>query len=167
MRAVCAWYDDPDTAQRAVDALAGAGLSREDLEVRSSEPFDQYAFGRDEGTWMPWLAVLGGVVGGSCGFALTSTAQTSWPIETGGMPVVTMWTNSIIGYELTMLGAILATLVTFLATTRSFRRQRVETPAVGEGQILICVTNPRGHAPDELVRRLREIGAVNVTSPRV
>lgn len=163
MRGVCAWYDDPDTAQRAVDALGRAGLAREDLEVRSSEPFDQYAFGRDEGTWMPWLAVLGGVAGGSCGFALTATAQNLWPLQTGGMPVVTMWTNSIITYELTMLGAILATLVTYVATTRSFRRRLVEEPAVADGQILIFVTNPRGNPPDELICRLREIGAVDVT----
>ncbi len=160
MKTVRALYDDPETARRAFEALQSAGLSVEDIEVMSSEPL---AFGHDEGrTWMPWLAALGGVAGGTFGLWLTATAQTLWPLQTGGMPIVPMWTNGIITYELTMLGAILATLGTFLTSARLPRRPRIYEPAVSEGKILICVTNPRANSSGELTCRLRELGGGEV-----
>ncbi len=160
MKAVRALYDDPETAQRAFEALASVGLSGGDVAVFSSEPFELYAFGRDQGrTWMRWLAVLGGAVGGTLGFWLTSATQTLWPLQTGAMPIVTTWTNGIITYELTMLGAILATLVTFLASARLPQQTRMYRRAVPDGKILICVTNPRGHSLEELARHLRKIGS--------
>lgn len=164
MKTLCGLYDDPETAQRAFEALGGAGLSVKDVAVISSDPLEVYAFGRDEGrTWMPWLAALGGAAGGTFGFWLTATTQTLWPLQTGGMPIVTMWTNGIITFELTMLGAILATLVTFLASAIfPGRRPALSDPAVSEGKILICVTNPRARSLEELARLLHEIGGAEV-----
>lgn len=165
MNVACALYDDPEAAQRAVDALEAWGLSAKDITVASSEPLEMFAFGRDQGgTWMPWLAALAGAVGGTFGFWLTRTAQTLWPLQTGGMPIVTAGTNGIIIYELTMLGAIVATLGTFLATAGLPRRRPpLYDPAVSEGKILVGVTNPGGGASsEELARRLREIGGGEV-----
>lgn len=164
MKTVLALCDDPETAQRAFDALEGCGLSATDITVVSSQPLEMFAFGRDHGgTWMPWLAALGGVVGGTCGFWLTGTAQTLWPLQTGGMPIVTTWTNGIIIYELTMLGAIVATLGTFLASAGlPKRRPPLYDPAVSEGRILVGVTNPGASSSEELARRLREIASSEV-----
>lgn len=165
MKTVLALYDDPETAQRAFDALVGCGVSAKDITVVSSEPFEMFPFGRDYGgTWMPWLAALAGAVGGTFGFWLTRTAQSLWPLQTGGMPIVGMWTNGIIIYELTMLGAIVATLGTFLASAGLPRRRPpLYDPAVSEGKILVGVTSSGATSPEELARRLREIGPGEVT----
>lgn len=160
MKTVLALYDDPETAERGVDALKRSGVSTEHITVVSSEPLEMFAFGRDEGrTWMPWLAALAGMIGGTFGYGLTSTAQRLWPLETGGMPIVGLWTNGIIVYELTMLGAIVATLCTFLASARLLtRRPSFYDPLVSEGKILVVVTNLGGVSSETLDRRLREIG---------
>lgn len=61
-----------------------------------------------------------------------------------------------ITYELTMLSAILATLVTVLASARLPERgSRFYDPAVSTGKILVGVTNLRGHSREELRRRLK------------
>ena len=77
------------------------------ITILSSEPLEEYEFGkRDRQTWMTWIAALGGLIGLTIGYLLTSITQNVWPINTGGMPIVTNWTNLIIIFELTMLGAV-------------------------------------------------------------
>ncbi len=80
--------------------------------VVSGEPYEGYDFSdRYAKSYMFPLAAVGGLVGGTCGYLLTSLTQRAYPLPTGGMPIVPPWTNGIIVYELTMLGAILTTLV--------------------------------------------------------
>ena len=67
-----------------------------------------------------------------------------WAIDTGGMPIVTNWTNLIILFELTMLSAIVTTVITLLITANipSWKKPDLYDPLVSEGRILIGVTNP-------------------------
>jgi hypothetical protein len=74
------------------------------------------------------------------------------------MPIVAMWPNLIIMFELTMLGAMLATAITFVVTTRVSRAQRVlYDPEVSDDQILVGVTNPS----DGSHATLRQVLAAN------
>ena len=87
----------------------------------SSEPFEEYSFAQGESkSLMPWIAVAGGLIGGTCGFTLAWYTQVAYPLPliTGGMPVVAPWPTGIVTYELTMMGAIVATLITLLVSTR-------------------------------------------------
>ncbi|MGH9425048.1 MAG: quinol:electron acceptor oxidoreductase subunit ActD, partial [Terriglobia bacterium] len=94
------------------------------------------------------------------GFLLSVLTQKSYPLATGGMPIVTLWANGIITYEMTMLGAILTTLFTLLVTARiPDWRAKIYDPAVSEGKILVGVVNPREESRVELKRRLSEAGA--------
>jgi len=160
-KAIYGLYSDPVSAQRAVDALKSAEVELRDLMIISSEPFEEYEFGRlDHRTPMPWLAALGGLMGGVSGFLLAVLTQKSYPLATGGMPIVTLWANGIITYELTMLGAILTTLFTLLVSARiPDWRAKIYDPAVSEGKILIGVVNPREESRVELKRWLSEAGA--------
>ena len=54
------------------------------------------------------------------GYFLTSITQQAWPIVTGGMPIVTNWSNLIIIFELTMLGAVFASVITLLVFGEDF-----------------------------------------------
>jgi hypothetical protein len=112
---------------------------------------------------MPWLAALGGFLGGAGGYALASFSQKLYPILTGGMPVVSPWTNGIITYETATLGAILATLVTLLSSARlPDWRAKLHDPEISRGNILVGVTNPPEGSRQEIEARLREAGAKEV-----
>jgi hypothetical protein len=76
------------------------------------------------------------------------------------MPIVTLWANGIVTYELTMLGAILATLFTLLVAARlPDWRTKIYDPAVSEGKILVGVVNLQEDSRVEIERRLRDAGA--------
>ncbi len=144
MKAVYALYSDPDTVQRAVDGLRAVGLTERQITVLSSQPFEEYEFShRDQATWLPWVSVCGGLVGMSLGYFLTTTTQRAWPIVTGGMPIVAVWPNLIITFELTMICAILTTVVALLVTVElpSFK-SKLYDPEVSDGMILVGVAYP-------------------------
>lgn len=162
--AVYALYAEPQSARRAVEALMDAKISPHSITVLSSEPWDEYELGsqQDGQSWMPWLAALGGVLGGVAGYGLAAGTQKAWELPTGGMAIVPNWTNGIITYEVTMLGAILTTLVVLLAAARlpSWRRQLYD-PAVSEGKILVGITAPGAQVP-ELESLLHAAGRCDV-----
>ena len=156
MKAVYALYPDPGSADRAVNALRAAGVAERDITVVSSEPIEEYEFARrDHTTWMPWIAAGGGLVGLLLGAWLSWMTQTAWPIETGGMPIVAWWPNLIIMFELTMLGGILATVITLLVTAGlPSRRRGLYDPAVSDGSILVGVENAPEASRAEVERAL-------------
>ena len=168
MKALYALYSDPDAAQRAVNALKLAGgalgIGERQIVVVTAEPFDGYDFSEEHShTRMYLLASLGGVAGALVGLWFTRFTQLAYPLPTGGMPVVTSWTNGIIIYELTMLGAIAATLITLLVTADlPYFGEKLSDPAIWHGKILVGVTNPPDRARVELERQFREAGAAEV-----
>jgi ActD protein len=170
MKALYALYSDPDAAQRAVDALqttAGSlGIAERQIVVVTAEPFDGYDFSDEHSqTHIFILASIGGIVGAILGFLLTRFTQLSYPLPTGGMPIVTSWTNGIIIYEMTMLGAILWTLVTLLVTSRlPHFGPSLSDPAIWRGKILVGVTDPPDKARPELEKQFRLAGASEVKS---
>lgn len=170
MKALYALYSDPDAAQRAVNALKVAGVSlgigERQIVVVTAEPFDGYDFSDEHShTRIFLLASLGGICGALLGFWFTRFTQLSYPLPTGGMPIVTSWTNGIIIYEMTMLGAILWTLVTLLVTARlPHVGPSLSDPAIWYGKILVGVTDPPDHARTQLERQFRQAGASEVKS---
>ena len=119
MKVIYGLYPDPEAAQRAVDALHQINSVLEfdvqKIVIVSGEPHEGYDFTDTHVTSSPYRwAVLGAAVGGLSGYLLTTLTQKAYPIFTGGMPITPPWTNGIIIYELTMLGAILTTLVVLL-----------------------------------------------------
>lgn len=167
MSGIYALYADPDSAQGAVNRLRAAGMTDHDITVISSEPFEEYQFSRrDKPTWLYWLSGLGGVMGLLVGYLLTSMAQRAWPLPTGGMPIVPLWTNVIVMFEQTMLGGILTAVIGLLVTARLPGRlsKRLYDPAVSEGKILVGVERP----PEGSIEGLRcalEIDAVLPLNP--
>jgi hypothetical protein len=169
MRALYGLYLDPESAQNAVDALRAASselkFDRRRIIIASGEPHEGYEFTDSHVTVSgPYrYAVLGGIVGGTLGYILTTLTQNSYPILTGGMPLAPVWTNGIIVYEMTMLGAILTTLVTLLigAGLPNFKGV-ISDPEIWAGKILVGVFDPPDGSEPELERRLQQAGAAQV-----
>jgi hypothetical protein len=146
MKAVYALYRSPESAQRAFEKLRNAGIADREITILSSEPLEEYEFGqRDRQTWMTWIAAVGGLLGLVGAYLLTSITQRDWPIVTGNMPIVTNWTNLIVIFELTMLSAIITTVITLLITANipSWKAPALYDPAISDGRILIGVANPK------------------------
>ena len=158
MKAVYALYTDGRSAQQAVNRVRAAGFADHQITVLSAQPMEDYEFGQvDKATWMWRIACVGGLVGMATAFGLTWLTETSWPINVGGLPTFAWWPNLIIIFELTMLGAILATVMTLVVTARLGRSSTLYDPEVSDGKILVGVENP----PDSAVRELETaLGAV-------
>lgn len=145
MKAVYALYPDGSSAQQAVNRLRALGLQDRDITVVSAQPMEDYEFGHmEKQTWMWYLACLGGLIGMSIGFGLAYITEHSWEINVGGLPIFAWWPNLIIIFELTMLGAITATVITLVVTALIPQKGRgfLYDPEVTDGQILVGVENP-------------------------
>ena len=127
----------------------------------SSEPFEEYEFShRDSATWLHWIAGVGGVIGLLAGYCLTSYTQQAWPIKTSGMPIVSPWPNLIVIFEMTMLGAILATVVTLFITAKlPSRLPQLYDPEVTSGYILVGVQQPGADQAANMRAALEAAGA--------
>jgi len=158
VKAVYALYTDGRSAQQAVNRVRAAGFADHQITVLSAQPMEDYEFGQvDKATWMWRIACVGGLVGMATAFGLTWLTEASWPINVGGLPTFAWWPNLIIIFELTMLGAILATVMTLVVTARLGRSSTLYDPEVSDGKILVGVENP----PDSAVRELETaLGAV-------
>jgi hypothetical protein len=145
VKAVYALYAEADDVQRVVDSLRTAGVRDPDIVVISSEPIEEYEFShRDKATWLYWIAGGGGVLGLLIATWLTRMTELAWPLKTGNMPIVAWWPNIIVMFELTMLGAILATVITLFITAEIPRGEpTLYDPEVANGKILVGVENPK------------------------
>jgi hypothetical protein len=168
MKVLYALYADPETAQRAVDALQAASaelrFDPEQIVIVSGEPHEGYDFADSHITSHPYRwAVFGAALGGTCGYLLTTLTQKAYPIVTGGMSITPGWTNGIIVYEMTMLGAILTTLFTLLCGARlpNFK-EVIKDPEIWLGKILVGVADPPEGCGPELERYLLQAGATEV-----
>ncbi|HUX68583.1 MAG TPA: quinol:electron acceptor oxidoreductase subunit ActD [Terriglobales bacterium] len=168
MQAIYGLFADRDSARRALAALSAESarlrLQPENLVVISAEPLEEEGFGwQAQRTRMPWLSMFGGIFGGTAGYALASFTQRSYPLPTGGMPIVAMWPTGIVVYELTMLGAIVTTIVSFLLSSGlPHRSNRLYDPEVTNGKILVGVPHPDRACLADIERRLYQEGAVQV-----
>jgi hypothetical protein len=144
MSALYALYDDGDAAQRAVNGLRKAGVADSAITVISDQPMEAYEFGEmNRTTWIWYIASGGGVAGLLFSTWLTRMTELAWPLPTGNMPIVSWWPNLIVMFELTMLGAILATVITLLVAGGLVRRPPpLYDPDVTGGKILVGVENP-------------------------
>lgn len=157
MRAVYALYPDGHSAQQAVDGLRAAGLADSQITVITGEPMGDFECGRQGRQNHLWYAASGGgLLGLLFGFWLTQFVERDWPINVGNMSTVAWWPNLIITFELTMLGAILSTVITLIVTNGLCRGQPLlYDPGVTNGKILVGVENPSESSLHDLERALQ------------
>jgi Protein of unknown function (DUF3341) len=156
VKAVYALYPDGSSAQQAVNRLRGAGLADRDITIVSPYPLEDQEIGRiDKATWMWWIACGGALVGLLVAAGLAYVSELSWPIVVGGLPIWAWWPNLIIMFELTMLGAIVATVITLVVTADLGRGGgKLYDPEVSDGRILVGVENPPDGKVDDLRKAL-------------
>ena len=159
MTAMYGLFDRPDAAQRAYTGLTRAGIAPRDITVVSGEPFEAFEFShRDHSMILFRLAMVGGIIGFISAVALVYGTEMAWPIVTGGMPIVAWWPNLVIMFEMTMLGAIVTTVISLLVSSRLPKfGKTLYDPAVSDGKILVGV--PLTGAGDAIRDTLTSNGA--------
>jgi len=164
VKALYALYSEPEDVQRAVDNLRAAGVAEPAIVVISSEPIEEYEFShRFSATWLYWIAGGGGVLGLLVGTWLTRMTELAWPLQTGNMPIVAWWPNMIVMFELTMLGAILATVITLFITAKiPTREPKLYDPRVSDGKILVGVENPSDSSAGAIENALLSAGVAEL-----
>jgi hypothetical protein len=156
MKAVYALYSTGDAAQRAVNSLRSAGYGDDEITVITAAPMEDYEFshiGRHSFQW--WIAVGGALAGFLFSTWLTTFAENDWPIVVGNMPIVAWYPNLIVVFELTMLGAILSTVITLIVTAGLGRRMpKLYDPEVTSGKILVGIASPKDASGADVERAL-------------
>ena len=137
MKSVYALYPDGESAQRAVNGLRAAGVADAEITVITSCPMEDFEFSHLGGKNRLWyVACFGGLVGFTASTSLVMFTETNWALNTGGMPVVAWWPNLIIMFEMTMLGAIVATFGWFLWESGLVRKRDRSAPVPAPAPVI-------------------------------
>ena len=132
-------FRDKNAVADAIRALRAAGTGDADIDLFSEEPVEFPRGVLDRPSHMSLVSVSGAIVGGVGATAFIWFAQTNYAILTGGMPIFSFWGTGVITYELTMLGAVLATFGYFLWESGLIRKRDRSAPVPVVPPECICL----------------------------
>ncbi len=162
-QALLGLYQTPEAAADAVSNLQQAGIPHNNYEILSGVPYPEGTFGEPPVRHKLYVFPL---IGAAIGFILAVMegvgTQLAYPMVTGGKPILSIPPIIIIAYELTLLGAIIFTVIGIVFESRLPR------PAVGlydtritEGLIGVICTCPQERV-EEVRGFLQRAGAIEV-----
>ena len=156
-------FQENDAVRSAIDALRAAGISCTDLDLFSEEPVDLPRGVLDRPSRMSLASVSGAAVFGLGVTGFLYWAQHNYELVTGGMPLFSFWATGVITYEITMLGAILATLAWFLWESGLIRKRdkSAPVPVVAPGSMCLRV-HCRGEQAAAAIEAMRRAGAFSI-----
>ncbi len=137
----------------AILSLKASGATDADLAIFSEEPVEFRKGILDRPSRMSLVSV---VAGGTVGIALTSFiywAQHDYKVITGGMPYFSPWATGVISFEMTMLGAVVATFAWFLWESGLIRKKDRSAPVPMVEPGAMCL---RVRCEDRQAERVRE-----------
>ena len=118
-KAILGLYTDANYAAEAGEALERAGLSNQDFDFLTDTPYPEGALGERHSSHRLYIfPFIGALIGMTTALLLTTATQVSYPLITGGKPVLSVPPMAIITYEGTMLGAILFTVIGIIFESR-------------------------------------------------
>lgn len=156
-------FREPNAVADAVSRLRSAGFGDHHFEVLSGTPYPEGSFGERVATHKLYIfPLIGAICGFSIGLLITAGTQLSYPMVTGGKPLLAIPPMLIIMYEGTMLGAILFTVIGVIFESRLPRiGLGVYDPRITQGHIGVAIA-----CPEERVgyteQLLREAGAEEI-----
>ncbi len=155
-------FAEPDQAADAFQQLRGSGFDESDLEVLSSTPYPDGAFGERQLKHRLFAFPFAGAAAGlAIAIAWVIGAQLSIPFVTGGKPVLAIPAIIQIVYEGTMLGAVLFTVVGVFFESRLPDGVGVYDDRISEGYIGVSVMARERRVADAQIA-LEEAGATDI-----
>jgi hypothetical protein len=141
-RAVLGLFEEVDDAAGATQTMLDNGFTGEEFDVLSSAPYPHGAFGEAERQHNLYVfPLIGAASGFITGVLITAGTQITWPLVTGGKPILSIPPMLVIMYEGTMLGAIIFTVLGVLFESRlPSAGPRVYDPRITAGYIGVLVS---------------------------
>jgi len=135
-------FCDIDSAARAVDKLVKEGFPETWITSLTSVPYPAGVLVKNKHrSWFRWLALACGIAGAISGFLLAAGTAWVYPVQTGDKPIISSYPTAIITYEVTMLFAMIGTIVgMFLEMRLPSLKKRPYDPAIADGCIGISLT---------------------------
>jgi hypothetical protein len=159
-------FMDIETAGRAVENLVEAGFAETQIDSLTSVPYpDGVLVKVDRRSWFHWVSLTCGILGACAGFLLAAGTAWLYPVQTGDKPIITSYPTGIVTYELTMLFAMVGTMVgMFLEMRLPPWGKRPYDPAIAEGCIGISLTVQSEDQRGMAEKIMKDAGAVRITS---
>ena len=118
-KSILGLYENAEYAAEASESLENAGFSKEEFDFLTDTPYPEGALGeRHHSHRLYVFPFIGALLGISTALVLTIGTQISYPLITGGKPILSIPPMVIISYEGTMLGAILFTIIGIIFESR-------------------------------------------------
>ena len=140
---ILASYDYLDSAVEAIGALRKAGFKKRSIRAYAPAPEHdlEHAMGYQQSP-VRVFALVGALTGTATGFALAIFASMSWPLVTGGKPIVSIPAFVIIAFELTILFGALSTVIGLFINMRlpNFKPLVVYDPQFSAGRFGVYVS---------------------------
>jgi hypothetical protein len=158
---VLAEFVEKDQLIRGIQALKAAGASTENIDLFSEEPVELRRGILDRPTKMSLVSVLGAAVFGGLATTFVWWAQHNYAVNTGGMPTYSPWATGVISYEMTMLGAALATFGWFLWESGLMRKhdRTAPVPEAAPGSVVLRLRCD-GEQGERFAGLLEQAGAI-------
>ena len=121
-------FREADAIARALRSLQTVGINAGELDLFSRQPIELPRGLLDRPSRMSRISVAGAIAFGSLATVFIYYTQRNYKLVTGGMPMFSFWATGVITYEMTMLGAILATFAWFLRESGLARKQHAGAP---------------------------------------
>jgi hypothetical protein len=168
MPSILGLFKTAEEAAAATDRLRESGVAPEDYDVLTGSPYPEGAFGEHVKPHRLYIFPLAGaMIGFSIALLLTAGTQLSYPMITGGKPILAIPPMIVIMYEGTMLGALIFSVlgVLFEARIPTFGRELYDA-RIADGWIGLLV-HCKDIAQVETVRTaLLDAGAEEVKQQR-
>jgi hypothetical protein len=120
--------------------LTEEGISREDLSFITPYPVHEAEeIIKEPPSRLKYFTFLGAISGFIAGFAFTIYTALSWPLMSGGKPIVSIPAYIIVAFELTILFGALASFIGFLLLSRLPSIKRIAAPLEYENDFVIIV----------------------------
>lgn len=130
-----------DEAVHMVKLLLSSEVRASDIEVISAEPIQEIESLIAGKSRLPAFVLGGAFVGISAGFFLASGTARLYPINTGGMPIVSLLPVGIVTYEAMMLFAVLFSLAGLLLEAGLLRKRPADVQRhaldIADGEVLV------------------------------
>ncbi len=156
-------YEDPENAANAMDGLKSAGFEMGTFDVLTGTPYPEGAFGEHVPQHRLFrFPAFGAIVGFTLALLFTAATQIAYPLVTGGKPILSIFAMLIITYEMTMLAAVVMTVVGIIFESRlpNLTRSAYDT-RITEGYIGVVITTDEERT-DKAEGVLRGTGALYI-----
>ena len=116
-RHIMGLFKNEDTVVSAIQELKQSGYEfiRVNMPIPSHKIMDALKLKK---SWVGWFTLCGGILGFLGGFALAIFTATRWNLIVSGKPIVAIIPFVVVGFEVTILGAVFGNVLGLLTQTR-------------------------------------------------